>query len=111
MANPTADPAVVKVIADAKGLGATLLGDAQTFGETLIAHVSGAASAAIPDASAAALAVFYDFIPEGARGIVQGVVGALASTTFDKLDAAAVTDVQRFAGIALLRLDALLGKK
>lgn len=103
------DPAVVQVASDAKALGAQMISDARDAAHAILGHVAGAAVKDLPDLEAAALNVLYDFIPGFERSIVQSVVGGIAAQTEAKVNPEVVATVQAGLGIALQRIDAVLG--
>ena len=100
-----ADPKVQKPVADAKALGQTIASDALVFAHSVIGHVAGATPGVVADVTEAALAAFYDAVPEGIRGTVQAVVGSLTLGSEVKLDAVASTDVLGALGVVTSRIE------
>jgi hypothetical protein len=98
------DPAVQKPVADAVGLGQVIASDALVFAHSVIGHVSGAVPGIVADVSTAALNAFYDVLPGQSRGIVQAIVGSLATGAITKLDSIATADVLGALGWAVSRL-------
>ncbi len=99
------DPAVEKVITDAKALGDTIASDALVFCHSVIGHVSGATPGIIADVSAAALAAFYDAVPSNFRGTVQAIVGGIATNAVAPIDALASNELIGILGLATTRIE------
>lgn len=100
-----ADPAIEKVVTDAKYLGDVLASDALVFAHSLIGHISGATPGIIADVSAAAVACFYDAVPSSFRGTVQAIVGGIVTSAISPLDNAAANEVLSVLGLAVTRIE------
>jgi hypothetical protein len=109
MTTATTDPAVQQVIADAKAAGTQLITDARDAAHSMLTHIATEATAAVPHVTTAIVDVLVDFIPSNLRPIVAPLLSAATANTSHVVAVGMTGTIQRALGIALLRIDAVLG--
>lgn len=103
-----ANPAVQEAVAVAKQVAAADLEVAREQAHQLIAHSVVGLSNDLPALEQKGLDTLYHFIPDTARGAVQGFAGAIVTQTLQAVNPEVQSVLASALGLAITRIDATI---